>query len=104
MRAAKLKGAYNSLIAHTFFECETSQKDIMAWDLLVWSNLALYPSFQVGNTCSALVHCLYGGYNLHRFSDALGLVISGGKQVHLGMVPLVAGLVTDLLKGDHFSE
>ena len=21
-----------------------------------------------------LVHCLYGGYNLHRFSDALGLV------------------------------
>ena len=22
-----------------------------------------------------LVHCLYGGYNLHRFSDALGLVI-----------------------------
>ena len=23
-----------------------------------------------------LVHCLYGGYNLHRFSDALGLVLS----------------------------
>ena len=22
-----------------------------------------------------LVHCLYGGYNLHRFSDALGLVL-----------------------------
>ena len=22
-----------------------------------------------------LVHCLYGGYNLHWFSDALGLVI-----------------------------
>ena len=21
------------------------------------------------------MHCLYGGYNLHRFSDALGLVI-----------------------------
>ena len=21
-----------------------------------------------------LVHCLYGGYNLHRFSDVLGLV------------------------------
>ena len=40
----------------------------------MWSNLALYPSFQVGNTCSALVHCLYGGYNLHRFSDVLGLV------------------------------
>ena len=75
MRAAKLKGAYNSLITHTFFECETNQKDIMAWDLLMWSNLALYPSFQVGNTCSALVHCLYGGYNLHRFSDVLGLVL-----------------------------
>ena len=22
------------------------------------------------------MHCLYGGYNLHRFSDALGLVLS----------------------------
>ena len=22
------------------------------------------------------MHCLYGGYNLHRFSDALGLVVS----------------------------
>ena len=33
MRAAKLKGAYNCLIAHTFFECETNQKDIMAWAL-----------------------------------------------------------------------
>ena len=21
------------------------------------------------------MHCLYGGYNLHRFSDALGLVL-----------------------------
>ena len=40
----------------------------------MWSNLALCPSFRVGNTCSALVHCLYGGYNLHWFSDALGLV------------------------------
>ena len=38
MRVAKLKGAYNSLIALTFFECETNQKDIMAWDLLMWSN------------------------------------------------------------------
>ena len=23
------------------------------------------------------MHCLYGGYNLHRFSDALGLVYFG---------------------------
>ena len=23
------------------------------------------------------MHCLYGGYNLHRFSDALGLVDTG---------------------------
>ena len=23
------------------------------------------------------MHCLYGGYNLHRFSDALGLVEFG---------------------------
>ena len=23
------------------------------------------------------MHCLYGGYNLHRFSDALGLVEIG---------------------------
>ena len=21
------------------------------------------------------MHCLYGGYNLHRFSDALGLIL-----------------------------
>ena len=26
-----------------------------------------------------LVHCLYGGYNLHQFSDALGLVVSTGS-------------------------
>ena len=25
------------------------------------------------------MHCLYGGYNLHRFSDALGLVVSTGS-------------------------
>ena len=52
MRAPKLKGAYYSVIAHPFF---------MAWDLLMWSNLALCLFFKVGNTCSALVHCLYSG-------------------------------------------
>ena len=26
-----------------------------------------------------LMHCLYGGYNLHRFSDALRLVIYGSE-------------------------
>ena len=28
------------------------------------------------------MHCLYGGYNLHRFSDALGLVIIVFGIVH----------------------
>ena len=48
----------------------------------MWSDLTLYPSFQGGNTCLALVHCLYGGYNLHWFSDALGLVIFGIFKCH----------------------
>ena len=46
MRIAKLKSAYNSLITRLLLVLEV------------------------------LVHCLYGGYNLHRFSDALGLVLS----------------------------
>ena len=56
-----------------------------AGNLLVWLDLTLGPSF-IAKLKSAytrlllvlevLVHCLYGGYNLHRFSDALGLVIS----------------------------
>ena len=28
------------------------------------------------------MHCLYGGYNLHRFSDALGLVILSSNHLH----------------------
>ena len=60
-----------------------------AGNLLVWSDLTLGPSLKVKRgqpnlkvlithlllVLEVLVHCLYGGYNLHRFSDALGLVI-----------------------------
>ena len=29
----------------------------------------------LSDSCLALVSCLFGGYNLHRFSDVLGLVL-----------------------------
>ena len=59
-----------------------------AGNVLAWLDLTLGPSFKVkcGQpnlkvlitglllVLEVLVHCLYGGYNLHRFSDALGLV------------------------------
>ena len=32
------------------------------------------------------MHCLYGGYNLHRFSDALGLVIGAVIKSRLSNV------------------
>ena len=35
------------------------------------------------------MHCLYGGYNLHQFSDALGLVKDENRDIliflHLGI-------------------
>ena len=34
------------------------------------------------------MHCLYGGYNLHRFSHALGLVSSWPVLVQLGWATL----------------
>ena len=43
-------------------------------NLLVWSDLTLGPSFKVKRWFTGLVSCLSGGYNLHRFSDALGVV------------------------------
>ena len=60
-----------------------------AGNLLVWSDLTLGPSLKVKRgqpnlkvlitrlllVLEVLVHCLYGGYNLHRFSDALCLVL-----------------------------
>ena len=59
-----------------------------AGNLLAWLDLTLGPSFKVKRgqanlkvlitrlllVLEVLVHCLYGGYNLHRFSNALGLV------------------------------
>ena len=59
-----------------------------AGNLLAWLDLTLGPSFKVKRgqpnlkvlvthlllVLEVLVYCLYGGYNLHRFSDALGLV------------------------------
>ena len=63
---------------------------IKSWagNLLGWSDLTLGPSLKVKQgqpnlkvlithlllVLEVLVHCLYGGYNLHRFSDTLGLV------------------------------
>ena len=55
---------------------------------LAWLDLTLDPFFKVKRgqpnlkvlmtrlllVLEVLVHCLYGGYNLHRFSDVLGLV------------------------------
>ena len=46
-----------------FSDGKPTYRKSCAGNLLAWSDLTL-------------VHCLYGGYNLHRFSDALGLVIS----------------------------
>ena len=68
-----------------------------AGNLLVWSDLTLGPSLKVKSgqpnlkvliTClllvlQVLVHCLYGGYDLHRFSDALGLVLLESWLLHL---------------------
>ena len=64
-----------------------------AGNLLVCSDLTLGPSFKVKRgqlnlkvlitrlllVLEVLVHCLYGGYNLHRFSDALGLVFNSSS-------------------------
>ena len=36
------------------------------------------------------MHCLYGGYNLHRFSDALGLVKRPARDACLCMGELLA--------------
>ena len=38
---------------------------------------------------AVLVHCLYGGYNLHRFSDALGLV----KFANLILLPYISFII-----------
>ena len=79
-----------------------------AGNLLVWSDLTLDPSFKVKRgqpnlkvlitrlllVLEVLVHCLYGGYNLHRFSDALGLVLTINlAAVIIQMIFLEKGLV-----------
>ena len=48
MRIAKRKSAYNSLIIGSRgLQCETDLLEIMAWKLLMWSDLTLSPSFKV---------------------------------------------------------
>ena len=45
---AKLKSAYNLLIiGPRGLQCETSLYEIMGWNLLMWSDLTLGPSFKV---------------------------------------------------------
>ena len=43
-------------------------------NLLMWTDLASGLSFEVKRWFTGFVHCLSGGYNLHWFSDVLGLV------------------------------
>ena len=48
MGIAKLKSAYNLLIiGPRGLQCETSSHEIMGWNLLMWSDLTLGPSFKV---------------------------------------------------------
>ena len=48
MRIAKLKSAYNSLIiGPRGLQCETNLQEMMAGNLLIWSDLTLDPSFKV---------------------------------------------------------
>ena len=53
------------------------------------------------------MHCLYGGYNLHRFSDALGLVIgcySSNKKNIIASLLKFAGYIHNhkILPGNIF--
>ena len=52
-----------------------SYSTLWARNILMWSDLTLGFSYKVKQWLIALVSCLFGGYNLHRFSNALGLVL-----------------------------
>ena len=53
---------------------------VVGFDLVPLLEGQMRTNLKVLITClllvlEVLVHCLYGGYNLHRFSDGLGLVL-----------------------------
>ena len=76
MKVAKLKSADNLLIiCPRGLQCETNLQEMIGWESSDVVRFCLGPHIQ-GQTMVllALVSCLSGGYNLHRFSDALGLV------------------------------
>ena len=52
----------------------TYMKKSWAGDLLIGSDLALGPSFKSNNGSLGVPSFLSGGYNLHQFSNTLGLI------------------------------
>ena len=54
-----------------------------AKNLLIWSDFTLGFSFKVKRCYNGFGEFSSGGYNLHRFSDALGLVFHGEDVYHI---------------------
>ena len=74
IRIAKINSAYILLICvPRGLQCHTNLKESWAKNLLIWSVFTLGFS-KVKHVLMALVSFLFGGYNLHRFSDVIGLV------------------------------
>ena len=73
-RIAKRNSACISLICvPRGLQCHTNLQELWAKNLLIWSDLSLGFS-KVKHVLMALVSFLSCGYNLHRFSDVIGLV------------------------------
>ena len=73
-RIAKINSAYISLICvPRGLQCHTSLQELWAKNLLIWSDFTLGFS-KVKHVLMALVSFFFGGYNLHRFSNAIGLL------------------------------
>ena len=74
MRIAKINSAYILLICvPRSLQCHTNLQESWAKNLLIWSNFTLGFS-KVKHVLMALVSFLSSGYNLRRFSDAVGLI------------------------------
>ena len=73
-RIAKINSAHISLICvPRGLQCHTNLQELWAKNLLILSDFTL--GFSKGkHVLMALVSFLSGGYSLHRFSDAIGLV------------------------------
>ena len=84
------------LLVLEIWDGNSTYRKSWAGNHLAWSDLTLDPFFKVKRgqpnlkvlitrlllVLEVLVHCLYGGYNLHRFSDALGLVYYTFNKSH----------------------